>query len=136
MIGQTCQSIEPSESSLSAAIVPAGGSATDTVLKPHKSGDEADNSGGPDAKRQYVIAKTLFICLQFSGLDTLLELIVVQLFCNRKREVPRSDEIPPIKSHSEPQHIVQTRSEVDIVNDGYRWRKYGQKLVKGNPNPR
>ncbi|OIT00756.1 PREDICTED: WRKY transcription factor 1-like isoform X1 [Nicotiana attenuata] len=105
VIGQTCQSIEPSESSLSTAIVPAGDSATDTVMKPHKSGDEADNSGGPDPKRQ-------------------------------KREVPRSDEIPPIKSHSEPQHIVQTRSEVDIVNDGYRWRKYGQKLVKGNPNPR
>lgn len=32
--------------------------------------------------------------------------------------------------------VVQTMSEVDIVNDGYRWRKYGQKLVKGNPNPR
>ncbi|KAJ4730181.1 putative WRKY transcription factor [Melia azedarach] len=32
--------------------------------------------------------------------------------------------------------VVQTLSEVDFVNDGYRWRKYGQKLVKGNPNPR
>jgi len=32
--------------------------------------------------------------------------------------------------------VVQTLSEVDIVNDGYRWRKYGQKFVKGNPNPR
>lgn len=32
--------------------------------------------------------------------------------------------------------VIKTFSEVDIVNDGYRWRKYGQKLVKGNPNPR
>lgn len=32
--------------------------------------------------------------------------------------------------------VVQTSSEVDLVNDGYRWRKYGQKLVKGNTNPR
>uniref|UniRef100_A0A0V0I3Y5 Putative ovule protein n=1 Tax=Solanum chacoense TaxID=4108 RepID=A0A0V0I3Y5_SOLCH len=43
---------------------------------------------------------------------------------------------PPMKSPSELRHIVQTSSEVDIVNDGYRWRKYGQKFVKGNPNPR
>ncbi|VFQ61697.1 unnamed protein product [Cuscuta campestris] len=40
------------------------------------------------------------------------------------------------KSHGEPKHVVQTISDVDIVNDGYRWRKYGQKFVKGNPNPR
>lgn len=32
--------------------------------------------------------------------------------------------------------VVQTVSEVDILDDGYRWRKYGQKVVKGNPNPR
>ncbi|KAK8586825.1 hypothetical protein V6N13_085845 [Hibiscus sabdariffa] len=32
--------------------------------------------------------------------------------------------------------IVQTRSEVDLLDDGYRWRKYGQKVVKGNPHPR
>ncbi|KAF5959288.1 hypothetical protein HYC85_000497 [Camellia sinensis] len=36
----------------------------------------------------------------------------------------------------EPRVVVQIESEVDILNDGYRWRKYGQKVVKGNPNPR
>ncbi|URD77343.1 hypothetical protein MUK42_05885 [Musa troglodytarum] len=36
----------------------------------------------------------------------------------------------------EPRVVVQTMSEIDILDDGYRWRKYGQKVVKGNPNPR
>ncbi|KAM6550502.1 hypothetical protein CsatB_000310 [Cannabis sativa] len=36
----------------------------------------------------------------------------------------------------EPRVVVQTTSEIDILDDGYRWRKYGQKVVKGNPNPR
>ncbi|KAB8093669.1 hypothetical protein EE612_020570, partial [Oryza sativa] len=35
-----------------------------------------------------------------------------------------------------PKIILQTRSEVDLLDDGYRWRKYGQKVVKGNPRPR
>ncbi|KAM7275062.1 hypothetical protein ACFE04_016928 [Oxalis oulophora] len=42
---------------------------------------------------------------------------------------------PVDKPNLEHRTVVQTLSEVDIVNDGYRWRKYGQKLVKGNPNP-
>lgn len=36
----------------------------------------------------------------------------------------------------EPRVVVQTTSEIDILDDGYRWRKYGQKVVKGNPNAR
>ncbi|KAJ6811516.1 WRKY transcription factor WRKY24 [Iris pallida] len=36
----------------------------------------------------------------------------------------------------EPRVVVQTTSDIDILVDGYRWRKYGQKVVKGNPNPR
>ncbi|XP_038714188.1 WRKY transcription factor 1-like [Tripterygium wilfordii] len=50
---------------------------------------------------------------------------------NRKGDATLMD-----KPTSEPRTVVQTSSEVDILNDGYRWRKYGQKLVKGNPNPR
>ncbi|OIW04007.1 hypothetical protein TanjilG_30283 [Lupinus angustifolius] len=30
----------------------------------------------------------------------------------------------------------KTKSEVDILDDGYKWRKYGKKMVKNNPNPR
>ncbi|GLT89359.1 hypothetical protein SLE2022_073440 [Rubroshorea leprosula] len=36
----------------------------------------------------------------------------------------------------EPRIVVQTTSDIDILDDGYRWRKYGQKVVRGNPNPR
>ncbi|XP_068648012.1 probable WRKY transcription factor 3 isoform X2 [Aristolochia californica] len=34
-----------------------------------------------------------------------------------------------------PKVIIQTASDPGAL-DGYRWRKYGQKMVKGNPNPR
>ncbi|KAG1367581.1 putative WRKY transcription factor 45 [Cocos nucifera] len=30
----------------------------------------------------------------------------------------------------------KTKSEVEILDDGYKWRKYGKKMVKNNPNPR
>lgn len=46
------------------------------------------------------------------------------------------DVCPMVKPIREPRVVVQTLSEVDILDDGYRWRKYGQKVVRGNPNPR
>jgi hypothetical protein len=36
----------------------------------------------------------------------------------------------------EPGVVVQTTSDIDILDDGYKWTKYGQKLIKGNPYPR
>jgi len=35
-----------------------------------------------------------------------------------------------------PKLVVETTSEVDTLDDGYSWRKYGQKLVKGAKHPR
>ncbi|KAF8369419.1 hypothetical protein HHK36_032564 [Tetracentron sinense] len=52
---------------------------------------------------------------------------------------PKRRNIEVASSHravAEPKIIVQTTSEVDLLDDGYRWRKYGQKVVKGNPHPR
>ncbi|KAK4492932.1 hypothetical protein RD792_000259 [Penstemon davidsonii] len=54
----------------------------------------------------------------------------------QKRETASADDNLLNKPNSDLRHVVQTLSAVDMVNDGYRWRKYGQKLVKGNPNPR
>ncbi|XP_074571578.1 putative WRKY transcription factor 4 [Curcuma longa] len=34
------------------------------------------------------------------------------------------------------EYVVQTEIDARHLNDGYRWRKYGQKFVKGNSNPR
>ncbi|KAK4783001.1 hypothetical protein SAY86_007375 [Trapa natans] len=30
----------------------------------------------------------------------------------------------------------RTKSELEVMDDGYRWRKYGKKSVKDSPNPR
>ncbi|GJN28001.1 hypothetical protein PR202_gb16078 [Eleusine coracana subsp. coracana] len=35
----------------------------------------------------------------------------------------------------QPRYAFQTRSQIDILDDGYRWRKYGQKAVKNNKFP-
>ncbi|KAL6890149.1 hypothetical protein ACP4OV_008912 [Aristida adscensionis] len=40
------------------------------------------------------------------------------------------------KKERRPRYAFQTRSQVDILDDGYRWRKYGQKAVKNNRFPR
>ncbi|CAH2077859.1 unnamed protein product [Thlaspi arvense] len=55
----------------------------------------------------------------------------------KRRRLDETMEITPlVKPIREPRVVVQTLSEVDILDDGYRWRKYGQKVVRGNPNPR
>ncbi|KAK8958549.1 putative WRKY transcription factor 56 [Platanthera guangdongensis] len=40
------------------------------------------------------------------------------------------------KKAARPRFALQTRSANDILDDGYRWRKYGQKAVKNNVHPR
>ncbi|PON95975.1 WRKY domain containing protein [Trema orientale] len=30
----------------------------------------------------------------------------------------------------------KTKSEIEILEDGFKWRKYGKKMVKNSPNPR
>nr|POE79224.1 putative wrky transcription factor 43 [Quercus suber] len=41
-----------------------------------------------------------------------------------------------IKKATRPRFAFQTRSADDILDDGYRWRKYGQKAVKNSVYPR
>nr|XP_043629405.1 WRKY transcription factor 1-like [Erigeron canadensis] len=54
----------------------------------------------------------------------------------QKKENSRINDSVVTKTNYEPRVVVETTSAVDIVNDGYRWRKYGQKQIKGSPYPR
>lgn len=40
------------------------------------------------------------------------------------------------KKEREARVAFMTKSEIDHLEDGYRWRKYGQKAVKDSPYPR
>ncbi|CAA2978754.1 probable WRKY transcription factor 13 [Olea europaea subsp. europaea] len=40
------------------------------------------------------------------------------------------------KKVREPRFCFKTMSDVDVLDDGYKWRKYGQKIVKNTQHPR
>ncbi|GLJ18194.1 hypothetical protein SUGI_0321650 [Cryptomeria japonica] len=61
----------------------------------------------------------------FTGIPSELSKIIPSGYNIQKRKAGRSQ-----------RHAFQTRSESDILEDGYKWRKYGKKFLKGNPNPR
>ncbi|CAL1389288.1 unnamed protein product [Linum trigynum] len=53
--------------------------------------------------------------------------------CYRKMDTRSSDVTPAVK----PEVVTfRTKSKIDVVDDGYRWRKYGLKSVLGSPHPR
>lgn len=51
----------------------------------------------------------------------------------------RGSEVPPPEyqvDERDGKAQVEIETSADSMDDGYRWRKYGQKIVKGNPHPR
>ncbi|KAJ4909672.1 putative WRKY transcription factor 57 [Raphanus sativus] len=51
-------------------------------------------------------------------------------------EPPRKEKKMAQKRIRQPRFAFMTKSDVDNLEDGYRWRKYGQKAVKNSPFPR
>ncbi|XP_009790361.1 putative WRKY transcription factor 32 [Nicotiana tabacum] len=56
----------------------------------------------------------------------------------QKKRLKKSDASSESVSRpgKKPKLVVHAACDVGISSDGYRWRKYGQKMVKGNPHPR
>jgi len=48
----------------------------------------------------------------------------------------KGKELKEKRSRKVPRIAFHTRSDDDVLDDGYRWRKYGQKSVKHNAHPR
>lgn len=40
-----------------------------------------------------------------------------------------------VKRVREPRYAIKTRTDTEVMDDGYKWRKYGQKAVKNSPTP-
>ncbi|OWM63356.1 hypothetical protein CDL15_Pgr022101 [Punica granatum] len=51
-------------------------------------------------------------------------------------EGPSSSESGRERKDVKERFAFKTKSEVEILDDGYKWRKYGKKMVKNSPNPR
>lgn len=90
-----------------------------------------------ESKRRYFPSLlTLFLLDDFASMSVFTKLFSnISVLC-RAVEVQSSEAACSHRTVAEPRIIVQTTSEVDLLDDGYRWRKYGQKVVKGNPYPR
>ncbi|KAL5772906.1 hypothetical protein ACOSQ2_012830 [Xanthoceras sorbifolium] len=77
-----------------------------------------------------------------SGVDRNSEVLVKEEHVHEpepKRRVKKDNlacSSPVLKPGKKPKFVVHAAGDVGISGDGYRWRKYGQKMVKGNPNPR
>ncbi|KAE8683034.1 putative WRKY transcription factor 28 [Hibiscus syriacus] len=54
----------------------------------------------------------------------------------KQPEIPSKVRKKGQKRIRQPRFAFMTKSEVDHLEDGYRWRKYGQKAVKNSPFPR
>ncbi|KAF0915775.1 hypothetical protein E2562_038850 [Oryza meyeriana var. granulata] len=63
---------------------------------------------------------------------------------NADKQPPAAEAAPAVatatkkgqKRARQPRFAFMTKSEIDHLEDGYRWRKYGQKAVKNSPFPR
>lgn len=65
-----------------------------------------------------------------------MSLIFVNCYLFRKSENQSSEAGISGEVMQEPRVLVQSSADTEITGDGFRWRKYGQKVVKGNPYPR
>ncbi|XP_073307127.1 probable WRKY transcription factor 32 isoform X1 [Primulina huaijiensis] len=55
---------------------------------------------------------------------------------NRQKRSSTAELGPLSKPGKKGKFVVHAAGDMGISGDGYRWRKYGQKMVKGNPHPR
>ncbi|KAL0449183.1 UNVERIFIED_CONTAM: putative WRKY transcription factor 50 [Sesamum latifolium] len=73
----------------------------------------------------------LFWHLMISLDPQLLCLNLCSCFCRKRRR-----KVKIYKAQEELRLAFRTRSDLEVMDDGFKWRKYGKKKVKSSPNPR
>lgn len=65
-----------------------------------------------------------------------ISLLISYCFYCRNRESFLITYYWPARPSRNQKVVVEIESQENVPDDGYCWRKYGQKKVKGNSNPR
>ena len=61
----------------------------------------------------------------------------MMFLCLRKKpKVGETASKMSFRTFREPRCVDRRKCYSNVVDDGYRWCKYGQKAIKGNPHPR
>ncbi|KAH7622294.1 putative WRKY transcription factor 33 [Nannochloris sp. 'desiccata'] len=100
---------------------------SDDELKALRNMNKGGKSGGGASKRRR---------LADVGGDGDPEVVIHERPNSKRWAPPPANRNSPAPTVPDDRHVVETETEADFFDDGYRWRKYGQKVVKGNPHPR
>ncbi|CAN8287966.1 unnamed protein product [Cochlearia groenlandica] len=73
---------------------------------------------------------------EFNVQDNIVDDLDMEPSSPKRRRYEISNMIGATRISKNKRVIIQMESEEDHPDDGFRWRKYGRKVVKGNPNPR
>ncbi|CAN4106309.1 unnamed protein product [Withania somnifera] len=95
---------------------------SEIVNTPNSSSISSSSTEAPTANDDQQTTKTLDQLQQHDDQDK-----------NNKQLKPKKKKQ---KRERAPRFAFMTKSEVDHLDDGFRWRKYGQKAVKNSPFPR
>jgi hypothetical protein len=96
------------------------------ALRNINNGGKSGGGGGASKRRR----------LADVGADGDPEVVIHERPNSKRWAPPPNNRNSPASTVPDDRHVVETETEADFFDDGYRWRKYGQKVVKGNPHPR
>ncbi|KAL4290146.1 hypothetical protein GQ457_14G011030 [Hibiscus cannabinus] len=105
---------------------PSGGAETAEMMSTHSSSDERTRSGTPQNNVEKRIGREESPESESWGPNSKVPKL------NSEKPIDQSTEAAMRKARVS----VRARSEAPMITDGCQWRKYGQKMAKGNPCPR
>ncbi|KAK2980089.1 hypothetical protein RJ640_012620 [Escallonia rubra] len=97
-----------------------------------------ENFDEPEAKRRQVAEFRLsfFLIWWRWSFDYMFFNFFPSVWKTRTKKSTAASSGPLLNHGKKSKIVVHAVGDVGISGDGYRWRKYGQKMVKGTPHPR